>query len=169
MAVVTASGKAEPTVILVGLNNSEESFYALDWTLRHHFSGEAKPGAADCKLVVVYAKPVPSSAIGLGALGTVDILPSVECKLSEIAASVIAEARELCVAHTTSEVVYEIIEGEASSVLCDAVEKFQADLLVLGSHGYPAIKRAVIKSVKEYCVHYADCSVMIVKQPRQKN
>ncbi|PKU86747.1 Universal stress protein A-like protein [Dendrobium catenatum] len=169
MAVVEAAGEKEQKVILVGLTNCKESFYALDWTLRHHFSGEAKPGAAASKLVVVYAKPTPSSVIGFGGLGAVDILPFVESSLSEIATSVIAEARELCVAKTTSEVVYEVIEGDASTVLCDAVEKFQADLLVLGSYGYPSIKRTVIRSVKDYCAHNARCNVMIVKQPMQEN
>jgi nucleotide-binding universal stress UspA family protein len=35
----------------------------------------------------------------------------------------------------------EVIEGEPRYVLCNAVEKHDADLLVVGSHGYGAIKR----------------------------
>lgn len=71
VAVAEAARNEEPKVFLVGINNSEGSFFALDWTLRHHFSGEAKPGpgAPASKLVVVYAKPTPSSVIGLGGLG----------------------------------------------------------------------------------------------------
>ncbi|KAI0511987.1 hypothetical protein KFK09_012621 [Dendrobium nobile] len=69
MAVVEATGEKEQNVILVGLTNCKESFYALDWILRHRFSGEAKPGAAASKLVVVYAKATPSSVIGFGGLG----------------------------------------------------------------------------------------------------
>ncbi|PKU66633.1 hypothetical protein MA16_Dca022389 [Dendrobium catenatum] len=68
MDVVEAAGE-EQNVILVGLTNCKESFYALDWILRHHFSGEAKPGAAASKLVVIYAKATPCSVIGFGGLG----------------------------------------------------------------------------------------------------
>lgn len=35
----------------------------------------------------------------------------------------------------------EIVEGDARNVLCDAVERHQATMLVVGSHGYGAIKR----------------------------
>jgi nucleotide-binding universal stress UspA family protein len=37
--------------------------------------------------------------------------------------------------------VVEVIEGEPRHVICNAVEKHGADLLVVGSHGYGAIKR----------------------------
>lgn len=42
-----------------------------------------------------------------------------------------------------SDAVYEIHEGDARNVLCEAVEKHHADMLVVGSHGYGAIKRFV--------------------------
>lgn len=35
----------------------------------------------------------------------------------------------------------EVVEGDARNVLCDAVEKHHASVLVVGSHGYGAIKR----------------------------
>ncbi|PKU66699.1 hypothetical protein MA16_Dca014118 [Dendrobium catenatum] len=69
MVVVEAAGEKEQKVILVGLTNCKESFYALDWILRNHFFGKAKPGAAASKLVVVYAKATPSSVIGFSGLG----------------------------------------------------------------------------------------------------
>jgi nucleotide-binding universal stress UspA family protein len=53
-------------------------------------------------------------------------------------------------------------------VLCAAAEKHRADLLVVGSHGYGAIKRALLGSVSDYCAHHVHCSVMIVKQPKSK-
>lgn len=39
------------------------------------------------------------------------------------------------------DVVVEVIEGDARNVLCDAVERHHASVLVVGSHGYGAIKR----------------------------
>lgn len=35
----------------------------------------------------------------------------------------------------------EAVEGDARNVLCEAVEKHHASILVVGSHGYGAIKR----------------------------
>ena len=35
----------------------------------------------------------------------------------------------------------ETVEGDARNVLCDAVERHHATMLVVGSHGYGAIKR----------------------------
>lgn len=39
------------------------------------------------------------------------------------------------------DVVVEVIEGDARNVLCEAVERHHASVLVVGSHGYGAIKR----------------------------
>lgn len=40
-----------------------------------------------------------------------------------------------------NDVKYEVDEGDARYVLCQAVEKHNASMLVVGSHGYGAIKR----------------------------
>lgn len=39
------------------------------------------------------------------------------------------------------DVTFQVMEGDARSVLCDAVEKHHASVLVVGSHGNGAIKR----------------------------
>ncbi|KAL2930254.1 hypothetical protein RDABS01_035664 [Bienertia sinuspersici] len=63
----------------------------------------------------------------------------------------------------------EILEGDPRYVLCGAVESHRASMLVLGSHGYKALQRAVLGSVSDYCAHHAHCSVMIVKKPKSKH
>ena len=35
----------------------------------------------------------------------------------------------------------EVVEGDARNVLCEAVDRHHATMLVVGSHGYGAIKR----------------------------
>ena len=37
--------------------------------------------------------------------------------------------------------IVEVVEGDPRNVLCEAVEKHHASILVVGSHGYGAIKR----------------------------
>ena len=166
-----AAGELERGAIVVGVEDSEHSFYALQWILGHFFAGEGATSAfgAGYKLVIVYAKPSPSLMMSLGGPGGVDIRPYVESDLKRAAAKVIDKAKELCAANSVSDAIFEVVEGDARNVLCDAVEKFNADVLVVGSHGYGAIKRVVLGSVSDYCAHHADCTVMIVKKPKHKH
>uniref|UniRef100_A0ACD5YIW0 Uncharacterized protein n=1 Tax=Avena sativa TaxID=4498 RepID=A0ACD5YIW0_AVESA len=128
----------------------------------HHFFA---PGQAQqYHLVVVSAKPPASSVIGIAGIGTAELLPRVELDLKRASARVIEKAKEQC-SHVT-DVSYEVKEGDARNVLCEAVERHHADMLVMGSHGYGAFKRAVLGSVSDYCTHHAHCTVMIVKKPK---
>jgi hypothetical protein len=54
------------TVVVVGVDDSERSYHALEWTVRHVAAGMAG-GAAE--LVVVHAKPSAASIIGFGGTG----------------------------------------------------------------------------------------------------
>jgi nucleotide-binding universal stress UspA family protein len=89
----------------------------------------------------------------------------VDAGLRKTAEAVVARARRVCAAASSARALVEVVEGEPRTVLCSAAEKHRADLLVLGSHGYGAVKRALLGSVSDYCAHHAHCSVMIVKQP----
>ncbi|PIN04580.1 hypothetical protein CDL12_22889 [Handroanthus impetiginosus] len=157
----------EKSVMVVGVDDSEHGFYALEWTLQHFFS--PSPENSPFKLVVVHAKPSPVSAVGLVGPGSVEVIPIVDKDLKRIAAGVIDKAKEICAAKSVKDVVFEVVDGDARNVLCEAVEKHHASVLVVGSHGYGAIKRAVLGSVSDYCAHHAHCSVMIVKKPKIKH
>ncbi|KAG2402924.1 uncharacterized protein HKW66_Vig0248070 [Vigna angularis] len=102
-------------------------------------------------------------------VGAAEILPIVDSDLRKIAARVVDSARQLCIDKSVDDVTAEVVEGDPRNVLCDAVEKYHAAVLVVGSHGYGAIKRAVLGSVSDYCAHHAHCTVMIVKKPKIKH
>ncbi|PIM97935.1 hypothetical protein CDL12_29588 [Handroanthus impetiginosus] len=101
--------------------------------------------------------------------GAAEVLPYVDKDLKLIAARVLEKAKEICTAKSVNNVILEAVEGDPRNVLCEAVEKHHASVLVVGSHGYGAIKRAVLGSVSDYCAHHAHCSVMIVKKPKTKH
>lgn len=61
-----AAGEGRMTMV-VGVDESEHSYYALQWTLRHFFAAE---GGQQYRLVVVNAKPTAASAVGLAGPGT---------------------------------------------------------------------------------------------------
>lgn len=107
--------------------------------------------------------------VGLAGPGAADVFPYVDADLKMIAARVVEKAKEFCQTKSVSDVTIQVIEGDARNVLCDAVEKHHASVLVVGSHGYGAIKRAVLGSVSDYCAHHAHCTVMIVKKPKIKH
>ncbi|KAI3449490.1 hypothetical protein Pfo_006155 [Paulownia fortunei] len=153
----------EKSVMVVGVDDSEHSFHALEWTLQHFFS--PAPENSPFKLVIVHAKPSAATTVGLAGPGAAEVLPYVDRDLKIIAARVLEKAKQICTAKSVDDVIFEAVEGDARNVLCEAVEKHHASVLVVGSHGYGAIKRAVLGSVSDYCAHHAHCSVMIVKRP----
>uniref|UniRef100_A0A2N9J1S0 UspA domain-containing protein n=1 Tax=Fagus sylvatica TaxID=28930 RepID=A0A2N9J1S0_FAGSY len=154
-------------VMVVGIDDSEHSTYALEWTLDHFFTPYASNHPFN--LVLVHSKPTPSSAVGLAGPGAAEVLPFVEADLKKIASRVIEKAKEICTSKSVINVIVDVVEGDARNVLCEAVEKHHASILVVGSHGYGAIKRAVLGSVSDYCAHHAHCTVMIVKKPKHKH
>ncbi|KAL3827828.1 hypothetical protein ACJIZ3_016630 [Penstemon smallii] len=158
----------EKSVMIVGIDDSEHSYYALEWTLQHFFSPSPGNNSA-FKLVIVHAKPSAATTVGLIGPGAGEVVPYVDMDLKKIAARVLEKAKEICSAKSVEDVILEVVEGDARNVLCEAVEKHHASVLVVGSHGYGALKRAVLGSVSDYCAHHAHCSVMIVKKPKIKN
>ncbi|XP_077240706.1 universal stress protein A-like protein [Tasmannia lanceolata] len=157
----------EKSVMIVGIDDSTESSHALEWTLDKFFVTYSSNHPF--KLIIVHAKPSPSSITGLSGPGFIGFVPFVEEDLRKIAATVSEKAKELCNSKLVNDVIIEVVEGDPRNVLCEAVEKHQATILVVGSHGHGAIKRAVLGSVSDYCAHHAHCTVMIVKKPKTKH
>nr|GLL41914.1 universal stress protein PHOS32-like [Ipomoea trifida]GMD60316.1 universal stress protein A-like protein [Ipomoea batatas]GMD70628.1 universal stress protein A-like protein [Ipomoea batatas] len=160
-------GDNKKQVMIFAVDDSEHSFYALEWTLDHLII----PTNSLFNIVVVHAKTSPSGVIGLAGPGASDVLQAVEADLKRAATKVIEKAKDLCKKKGVkdTDMAFDVVDGDARNVACDAVDKHHASLLVLGSHGYGTFKRAVLGSVSDFCSHHANCSVMIVKQPRTSN
>jgi len=61
-----------------------------------------------------------------------------------------------------------VLEGDPRSRIVEEAEKWKADLIVMGSHGYTGIKRLLLGSVASSVVSHAPCSVEIVRQKLKK-
>jgi nucleotide-binding universal stress UspA family protein len=61
-----------------------------------------------------------------------------------------------------------VLEGDPRSGIVEEAEKWKADLIVMGSHGYTGIKRLLLGSVASSVVSHAPCSVEIVRQKLKK-
>lgn len=60
-------------------------------------------------------------------------------------------------------VTTKVVAGSPKSVILDEAEKFKADLIIVGSHGYGAIERFFLGSVSHAVALHAKCSVEIVR------
>ncbi|KAF8680655.1 hypothetical protein HU200_045685 [Digitaria exilis] len=151
------------TVVVVGVDDSEHSYYALEWAVRHVAAGMGD--AVD--LVIVHAKPSASSVVNFAAGPGIYIehlrshpivflfldqsaMMYVEADLSKMAEAVVDRARSVCIANSVHALI-EVFQGDPRFVLCNAAEKHHADLLVVGSHGYGAIKRFVLLPLCSIC------------------
>ena len=56
-----------------------------------------------------------------------------------------------------------VIPGSAKSVILELAESWNADLILLGSHGYSTWERLLLGSVSQTVVSHAKCSVEVVR------
>ena len=60
------------------------------------------------------------------------------------------------------EVHTELLEGPEAEAILKAAENLDADLIVMGTRGFGAVKGLLIGSVSRKVIHYASCPVMVV-------
>ena len=66
------------------------------------------------------------------------------------------------------EIITETRSGPARDVILDEAKAWDADLIVLGSHGYKGWQRFLLGSVSQAVATHAHCSVEIVRQKQDK-
>ncbi|KAF7837819.1 universal stress protein PHOS34 [Senna tora] len=158
--------RGKKAVMMVGIDETEHSFYALEWTLTHFFPSQT---AHHFQLLALHAKPSPSSLVDLQPdSGSAEFISIVGGDLNSTAHRTIQKAKDIC-GRKSVNVITEVVEGDARTVLCEAAERHGATVLVVGCHGYGAVKRVILGSVSDYCVQHAHCSVMVVKRPKIKH
>ena len=59
--------------------------------------------------------------------------------------------------------------GAAESNIVEEAERMDADIIVVGSHGYNRWERLLLGSVSDSVVHHAPCSVLVVRPSGEKN
>ena len=60
-----------------------------------------------------------------------------------------------------------ILTGPPNQVILDEAEKWDADLIIVGSHGYREEERALLGSVSQVVSMHAKCSVEIVRDKKR--
>jgi nucleotide-binding universal stress UspA family protein len=70
-----------------------------------------------------------------------------------------AVAADLCVADLSAE--FETRAGDAATELISVAGDWNADLIVMGSHGRTGLQRLLLGSVARNVLHHASCSVLV--------
>ncbi|WVZ59068.1 hypothetical protein U9M48_009269 [Paspalum notatum var. saurae] len=161
--------------VVVAVDDSDGSRHALAWVLDHLLVAEQEPEPEPERqpppeLVVVHAheplRHIVMYPVGPGSAvyGAPSMMEAVRAAQAESARGLLDRAKRICQRRgVAAEAV--AVEGEPREALCRAAADMGAGLLVLGSRGLGAIKRAFLGSVSDYCAHHATCPIMVVKPP----
>ncbi|MBA0763415.1 hypothetical protein Gotri_012859 [Gossypium trilobum] len=158
--------KKKQCKIVVAVDESAESMYALSWCLSNLISQ-----ATINTLVLLYVKPPPPVYSSLDVAGYIfsgDLIRALEAYGNDLVNSVMGRAEDICGKFSSNIKVDRIVgSGDARDVICNIVDKIKADTLVMGSHGYGFFKRAILGSVSDHCAKHVKCPVVIVKHPEK--
>ncbi|RID47433.1 hypothetical protein BRARA_I04027 [Brassica rapa] len=157
----TASSKNKKKLkVMVAIDESKNSFYALEWAVEHLkdvMSAEPETDQEGGLLTLVHVNPSASAT---------DSVPELMKKAGVQSTNLFTPALELCRAKMVKTETM-ILEGDPKEMICQAVEQNHVDLLVVGRRGLGMIKRAFLGSVSDYCVQHAQSPVLIVRPPKE--
>ncbi|KAK4749899.1 hypothetical protein SAY87_027348 [Trapa incisa] len=160
--------------VMVALDDSEGSFYALMWALDHLFHGRTREENDRLGLITAvhiqepllhYVFPAAGPG-GTAFYASSAVIESVKTAQEENTALILSRAIQMC-RERMVEAETLIMTGDPKDMICQATEEMQVDLLVIGSRGLGKIKRALLGSVSDYCTHCAKCPVLIIKPPKE--
>ncbi|KAJ7286701.1 hypothetical protein O6H91_04G021600 [Diphasiastrum complanatum] len=149
--------------VVVGLDHSEQSLYALQWALENLVDSDLGDN-----IVLLHSQPqsyVFRPFVGLGVSFASEFEHLLNKYQDESLQKILEQAKNLCVENRV-EAKTHVVHGDPRDTVCDIVNEMNADVLVMGSHGdsCPSIRRAFLGSVCDFCAHNARCPVLIVKK-----
>jgi nucleotide-binding universal stress UspA family protein len=104
-----------------------------------------------------YVTPVPMSGyVGPGAELLLELRKQLEVRLKDAAEKVTKNG-----IRTRAE----LLEGTPYRVVIDWAKEYNADLIVIGTHGHTGFTHALLGSVTERVVRMAECPVLTIRTP----
>lgn len=141
--------------ILLAIDGSPSSFAAIRELYRMPLAPQS-----EIRVIIVDA-PIDEGMFRAKSLGAYDDL--IRQQRADILQK-LHEATQLMKAHPSKVLVTSaMLEGHVKETIVDEANRYGAELIVVGSHGYGPIHRFFLGSVSQYVAHNAPCSVMIVK------
>lgn len=147
--------------ILLALDGSVYSDAAVQEIVRRPW-----PPESEVKVVTAAETPI---MVGMEPwAASPDYFESLEKSIREAAQGVIQNALTKLKAtdDKSLKISSEIIQGSPKQVIVEEAERWNADLVVMGSRGLGTWNRLLLGSVSNSVVHHAKCSVEIVRRPQ---
>jgi nucleotide-binding universal stress UspA family protein len=144
--------------VLLAIDGSKCSDAAIEEVAR-------RPWPKDTELKIITAVEIPIMVAAEPWAASADYFEELEVAMRE-AAKAIIDAALVKLGKTSQNVklTTEIIQGPPRQVIVDEAERWNADLIVMGSRGLGAWNRLLLGSVSSAVVHHAKCSVEIVRR-----
>ena len=144
--------------ILLAVDGSQCSDAAVEEIARRPW-----PQGSEIKVLTAYELPLPP-APEAWAIPPV-YFEELDRAASDQARSVLERAVSRLKSTMGSEanITAAFAQGSPRSVILDEAERWGADLVVVGSHGYGAWQRFLLGSVSQSVVSHAKCSVEVVR------
>lgn len=118
--------------------------------------------ASSWALRIVAVAPTPTFN-GYGAFGVAAVdAPAIVAAAREQAEKVVTESVERAAGAGVT-ATSEVRQGDPASEICDAAAEAGAALVVVGAHGWGAVRRLIFGSVSNRVLHEAACGVLVVR------
>jgi nucleotide-binding universal stress UspA family protein len=114
----------------------------------------------DAELAIVTAWQIPISAFGYSMYTAVPELAESERKAAEQALRAAAEAAEAAGLEPRAL----LTSGEPSQQICAVADELEADLIVIGAHGWNPLERLLLGSISTRVLHHARCPVLVARE-----
>ncbi|HLO00005.1 MAG TPA: universal stress protein [Pyrinomonadaceae bacterium] len=149
--------------ILIGVDGSPHSDAALEEVAQ-------RPWPTGTEILVLHAFELPMAATPEIWAIPPDYYEQLDRCARDQADSIIkaAVAKLQSVLGNAVEIKSKAVLGSARGVILDEAEVWKPDLIVVGSHGYPAWERLLLGSVSQAVVSHAKCSVEVVRAPKPR-
>lgn len=148
--------------VLLAIDGSDCSLAAVKEVVARHW-----PEDTVIKVLAAVTTWFPSTPdpLLIGAAMYHDLIDTERKRLQQLVESTAAELRR---SKSTGDLKIEtaVVDGSPKEVIVEEAERWEADLILIGSHGYGAVKRFMLGSVSQAVATHAPCSVEIVRACR---
>lgn len=121
------------------------------------------PAGTEFKIVTAYELPImPSPEAWMISPDYTESLQQAVLTQAQLTIETARERLNKLLGHSFK-VTSEVMAGSPRNAILELAESWNADLIVVGSHGYRAWERFLLGSVSQAVVSHAKCSVEVVR------
>jgi len=145
--------------ILLATDGSE---YANEATAQ---CGEFVSGLTDATVKIITIADYTVDVVSEPFMSSVELVKAVEEETQKKSEQILSGAEKIVrYKNENVEIAKEMCVGSAKKLIVKEAEDWGAELIVVGSHGYGILTRALLGSVSDAVVHHAPCSVLVARK-----